>query len=310
METNLISENITPAEIFKKNGLKPLVARIREEVAIFKSQDLDMNKKKDRDMVRSFANKIAKSKAFIDKCRVSFVKKRKDQLKIIDKEGKEFRDTLDDIKKDARKPLTAFEEAEKSRLEKEQLLKVFNEAFDEALVENNLFDREKLIAEREAEYARIEEEKREEREAIGEARRLKEEQEARDKEIRKEAAEAAEREKAEAIEHAKRIEMEKKEAIEFEKQKAYLAAKQAEIDKHAAIEEVKRKLAMESEAKKEEEIKQAAIVAKKAADKKHIRTVNNTVLKTLVKIGVDRELSIKIIKAISAKEIKHLSINY
>jgi len=332
METGLIRTNITPAKIFVPAGLDPLIDGVRQKVTEFQAKNFTTEKKTDRDKIKSFAARVAKTKTFIDNARVEFVRDKKAGLKIIDQEGKRFRDTLDEIRDEVRLPVTKWEEAEKIRVEKERQLEIFNIDYEEALDMNDLFNREKILAAKEAEFARVEEEKRQKEEVA----KQEKEQHERENRIKKEAAENATRaaEKLSADKAAKALKKEqdakesieklKKERIEAEEREKnraeeaernrIKAEKQAERDKQAALKKAKDDFEKKAKAEKEEgEKKSAKIKAdaeKKAANRKHQAAVNNVILDCFIKLDIPEKAGRKIIGAIVKGEIAGLSINY
>ena len=162
MITDLVSKNITPVQLFSENGLDPVLDKIRQEIDLFVP---NIETKKGRKEIGSFAYKIAQSKTFIDKAGKELNADIKAKAKLIDAERKRSRDTLDDWKNEVRQPLTDFEEAEEKRIEAERLLEISNMDHEEALGMNDFFNREKALAVKEAEIARQEEEKRQKEEA-------------------------------------------------------------------------------------------------------------------------------------------------
>jgi len=332
MQTDLITISKTPAEIFVPQGLNSLIEGVRDKVREFQALNLTTERKKDRDKIKSFAMKITKTKTFIDKARLAFVKDRKALLKVIDSEGKNFRDTLDEIKNEVRLPLTAWEDEEKIRVEKELELELFNIDHADALGMDDIFNREKAIEAKELAFAKIEEEKREKEEA----ERLEKEQKEREERIKKEAAEeaikatedAAAEKAANALRKEKgargtakkleeeRIEAEKQEQIRIkkEKQDKIEAKEKAEKDKKAAVQKAKVEFAIQAEEeKKEAERKMAKAKAAedaKAANVKHRATVNNKIMESLSKVGVPKMLGKKIIIATVKGQIEGLNIKY
>lgn len=311
MGTGLITSNITPAIIFVPTGLDPLITGVNEKVKKFQEQNLTTEKAKDRDKIRSFAAKISKTKKFIDEARIEFVRDRKASLKLIDQEGKNFRDTLDEIRDKVRQPLTKWEAAEKDRVEKEKKLEIFNTEHQTALAENDIFDREKELTEREAMARKLEDEKREKEEA----ERTKKEQIERDVRLKKEAAEEATKIAAEKITDALRKEKETAEELVQAEKNRIKAQEQAEQDKRIAIQKAKDAFERNARIEKEEiERKSSALkkaVEAKAANKKHQAAINNKALSDLLLISnISKDLGKKIIMAIIKKQIEGISINY
>jgi hypothetical protein len=321
MTTELVPKQITPSEIFVPNGLDVILTGVQKKVAEFNSQELDTENKKDRDKIRSFASNVAKSKTFIDKARIVFVKEKKEALKIIDTEAKRFRDTMDEIKTTVRKPLTDWEDAEKERIEAAKILEQFNVDHEEALGMHDLFKREEAMKKQQAEM----EAKQAELARIAEEQRLEKERLEREEQIKKEAAEQAkleaenarleaerklEEEKNRRIREAEQAEKKRLADIQAEKDRAEEAKKQAEKEKQAAIDKLKREQAEKEQAEYEERMRIEAAEAKKAANKKHMKSVNNKIVKFLSRWDICEEASKEIVTAIVKNEIPELTVNY
>jgi len=298
--TDLIPINTNPIVLFQENGLDPILNEIKRRVDNFES---DATTSKGRKEIASFAYKIAQSKTFIDNAGKELVAKQKHQLKIIDIERKRSRDFLDEQKDLVRLPLTEFEEAEK---EKERI-KQYNEDWKTALIEDNIFNREREIARKEAEAARIAEEQQREKERQEYEQKLKDEATAQVKREAKEAVERAEHEKIAAIERAK-IEKEialkeREEAIEI-----------AEKEKIEAIELEKRKAKQEAERIERERIREQERIKledeQRAADTTHRITIKKAALADLELQGFDTDIAKQFINAVSNGKVSYISINY
>lgn len=72
----------------------------------------DVTTDKGRKEIASQAHKVAQSKVAIDKVGAALVKPLKEQAKVIDDQRKRYKDTLDELKEEVRKPLTDYELAE------------------------------------------------------------------------------------------------------------------------------------------------------------------------------------------------------
>ena len=95
------------------NGLDPYLAKVRDEIDAFIP---DLTTRKGREEIASIAHKVAKSKTYLDKVGKELVDRLKEQPKLVDAERKRMRDTLDAWKDEVRKPLTDWEDAEKTRV--------------------------------------------------------------------------------------------------------------------------------------------------------------------------------------------------
>lgn len=305
-------------EVFTGEKLDDYLKAIQEDAQNFVA---DIRTANSRKQIASKAYSISKEKVRIDDVGKVLVAKWKENAKLVDKSRKKSRDFLDNLSKEIREPLTDWEKIEKKRVEAEELAKVIKLAYEEALSENDLFDRMKEVERKEAEQAAIEDE-RIEKERLEQEEKDHLEYEAK---VEREAKEKAEQEKqdvidnaSKAVETAKRAKIEaqtrakltiqkakrdKKEAeerAEREKAEAVEAAKQAEIDRQAEEKRV-------AEAKAEAEKKAAE---KKAANVAHQRKVNRETLDCFVENGIKESLGKDIIKMIVEHKIKNIVMNY
>ena len=97
-----------------EKGLDPILQGVRTLIDEFQP---DVTTKKGRDAIASIAHSVAKSKTYLDGIGKELVDKLKEQPKLVDAERKRIRDTLDAWKDEVRKPLTDWENAEKSRVD-------------------------------------------------------------------------------------------------------------------------------------------------------------------------------------------------
>jgi hypothetical protein len=106
-----ISEANAPA-IYVKDGLKPFLQAVQEEVS---SQVPDLSTAKGRDRIASLAAKVSKSKVAVEKPGREYLKRLKEQPKVVEAELKAFVDAMDALRDETRKPLTEWEAAETAR---------------------------------------------------------------------------------------------------------------------------------------------------------------------------------------------------
>ena len=199
---------------------------------------------------------------------------------------------------------TRFEEFEdRIKLAKFETLETLRIAFDNKL---------KLEAqEREVNDLRIAEQHRLQRERDAQIAR-----EAAEKATREAAekarleAERVEREKLEAEQRETQLKAEKEAAIlreEALKQKAIDDAKQAEINKQKAVEAERKRIEFERLAKEELERKEKEAREK---DQDHKRSINQSIIMELSKLGIDEEKSKELILAIYRNQIPNIKIAY
>lgn len=308
----VVIEQATALDLFtapeKVNQMLEHIKSLAEEER--KELDSDFSVAKNRKAFASLAYKVAQTKTYIDKEGKAVVDKLKELPKKVDASRKIFRDELDALSTDIRKPLTEWEAQEKAREEAEALKKQIEVDHEEALQMNELFDLRKAEEERKriareeemkrqaAEQARLEAERKAQQEIEAAARRERE---------AKEAAERAEREKQEAIQRAEQAAKEAKEKAERD---AKEAQDRAEREKQLAIDAVRKKAQEAEQARLAEEERKRQEEAKRQADKEHRRKYNQETLQALVSNGFDEKLATEFIKLVASKQIPHMTMNY
>ena len=108
-----VIETMTGVELFKPGTIDPILDRIKAEVRAYVA---DISTEQGRKALTSLCFKVAKSRTFIESLRVELVSGEKKRLKVIDAEGSRIWDELEMLQKEARKPLTDWENAEKVRV--------------------------------------------------------------------------------------------------------------------------------------------------------------------------------------------------
>lgn len=107
-----ISEDNAPL-IYVTDGLKPFIERVRSEVT---GEVPDLSTKKGRDRIASLAAKVSKSKVAVEKPGRDYLKRLKDQPRIVEAELREFVNSMDALRDEVRKPLTDWEDKEAARV--------------------------------------------------------------------------------------------------------------------------------------------------------------------------------------------------
>lgn len=308
----VVIEQATALDLFtapeKVNQMLEHIKSLAEEER--KELDSDFSVAKNRKAVASLAYKVAQTKTYIDKEGKAVVDKLKELPKKVDANRKIFRDELDALSTDIRKPLTEWEVQEKAREEAEALKKQIEVDHEEALQMNELFDLRKAEEERQR-IAREEEMKRQvaEQARIEAERKVQQEIEAAAKREReaKLAAERAEREKQEAIQRA---ELEAKEAKEKAERDAKEALERAEREKQLAIEAERKKAQEAEQARLAEEERKRQEEAKRQADKEHQKAINNQAMQDLIDAGIPEEHAKNCIIAIAKNLVSNVKIHY
>lgn len=297
----VVIEQATALDLFtapeKVNQMLEHIKSLAEEER--KELDSDFSVAKNRKAFASLAYKVAQTKTYIDKEGKAVVDKLKELPKKVDASRKMFRDELDALSTDIRKPLTEWEAQEKAREEAEALKKQIEVDHEEALQMNELFDLRKAEEERKR-IAREEEMKRQ----AAEQARLEAERKAQQE------IEAAARREREAKEDAERAEREKQEAIQRAEQAAKEAKERAEREKLLAVEAERKKAQEAEQARLAEEERKRQEEAKRQADKEHRRKYNQETLQALVSNGFDEKLATEFIKLVASNKIPHMTMNY
>ncbi|NBN86787.1 cell envelope biogenesis protein TolA [Proteus sp. G2300] len=308
----VVIEQATALDLFtapeKVNQMLEHIKSLAEEER--KELDSDFSVAKNRKAFASLAYKVAQTKTYIDKEGKAVVDKLKELPKKVDASRKIFRDELDALSTDIRKPLTEWEAQEKAREEAEALKKQIEVDHEEALQMNELLDLRKAEEERQR-IAREEEMKRQaaEQARLEAERKAQQEIEAASKRAReaKEAAERAEREKQEAIQRAEQAAKEAKEKAERD---AKEAQERAEREKQLAIEAERKKAQEAEQVRLAEEERKHQEEAKRQANKEHRRKYNQETLQALVSNGFDEKLATEFIKLVASNKIPHMTMNY
>ncbi|WP_235896989.1 cell envelope biogenesis protein TolA [Yersinia vastinensis] len=281
----------------------------------------DLKTTKGRGVYITMADQVRKSKAAFEVRAKELVAELKARPALIDANRKKFRDEMDKIAVDIRKPVTEYE-AEQERLKQEaeakkkaeELAAEIEVAHEMALLMNDAFDRdakekaeeverlrkahEEFIAQQAAEKAKREAEEKAKRD-IESA-----EQRERDAKLAQERAEQAVKDAAakaerDAKELAERVEREKQEAIAAEQRKA-----QEEADR------IKREAQQKEDARLAEEKRVADEAAKRSADVEHRRTINRQAVADLIANGLPEDCAQKCVAAIAKNLISSVRITY
>ena len=308
----VVIEQATALDLFtapeKVNQMLAHIKTLAEEER--KKLDSDLSVDKNRKAFTSLAYKVTQTKTAIDKAGKLVVDDLKELPKKVDAARKLFRDELDLLSDDIRKPVKEYELEEKAREEAEALKKQIELDHEEALQMNELFDLRKAEEERQriareeemkrqaAEQARLEAERKAQKEIEAAAQRERE---------AKEAAERAEREKQEAIQRA---EQEAKEAKEKAERDAKEAQERAEREKQAAIEAERKKQADIEAARLAEEERKRQEDVKRQANKKHQKEINNQAMQDLIDAGIPEECAKSCIIAIAKNLVSNVKIHY
>jgi len=114
-ELQIFNQNNIVAAFENKGGLDDLFSRMEKEA---KSLVPDLTTDKGRKAIAAQAHKVSKAKVLVDDHGKDLVSAEKARLKLIDDDRKSWRDRCDALRDEIRAPLTAWEDAEKERVEK------------------------------------------------------------------------------------------------------------------------------------------------------------------------------------------------
>jgi len=107
-----ISDDLAPT-LYVENGLDQFLAQIQKQV----NEVPDLTTKKGRDRIASLAAQVSRSKTAVEKPGREFLKRLKEQPKVVEAELRRFVTECDRIRDETRRPLTEWEEAENARTE-------------------------------------------------------------------------------------------------------------------------------------------------------------------------------------------------
>lgn len=305
----IVLEKLNTLDLFTGEAMDPLIAQIK---AFVEKHIPDVSTARGRGDIASLARKVATSKVMLDDLGKDLVSDWKEKAKKVDIVRKKMRDELDALRDYARQPLTGWEQAEEAKLRQQALDRELDQAWDAAHAEHALRERERLVHEKEAEFARQEEERR----IAMEAECLKAEREEREGRIAREAEERAKRAAAEAAERAKReadeaVAREKARAERAEREKAE-AAVRAKAEQEAAVLRAEQRAREEAERKERERLatEQAERVRqeKLAANRKHQDRFDRDAIDSADTHGLPNPAAW--IAAIKLGKIDHVKINY
>lgn len=313
----------------ESDQLEEIIKQVEMEVATFEH---DLSNDARRKKTASLANKVARTKTYLDGLGKDLVSDWKSKAKVVDANRKQMRDRLDELKVIARQPLTEWEEEdarikaeEAARIEAERIREEIERDHEMALLMDAEFNRkaeESRKAAEEAERIRKEQEEKErlEREArIAQEAKEKAEREAKEREERlireaKEREEKAERDRLTAIEREKEQERQRIAAEERAKAQAEEAERQRKLAeekaKRDAEEAAERARLAEIQRQKDEEDRQRKEQEAREANKRHIGGIRKAAKESLMALGMEEEQAKAVVMAIHNGQIANVKIHY
>lgn len=305
------SNQVTALDVFKPGAAERLVMDVEAEVS---GLVFDVTTVKGRKEIASMAYKVAQSKTALDALGKELVSEWKAKSALVDADRKMLRDRLDALKEKVRLPLTEWEAAEAARLAQEKLDAEILAAHEQALKDDELFDRIKEVERKEAELKAAEEAKA----AAERAEKERIEKADREKRIADEAAAAAvikeqQRAALEAANQARAVADAKasEERAKREKEEALRLAEERRIKELKDAEERAKRESEQKEANRlREEAEAKAAEDKRAANKAHQKVVNQKALTGLVSAGLTEEQAKSVIIAVVSGNVPHMTVNY
>lgn len=342
MNDLIVLEEINVIAILSgEEDLDELLARIETEA---KSLVPDLETDKGRKAIASNAAKVSSCKSYLDGKGKDYVTELKAKPKIVDGYRKQVRDFLDNLKAEVRKPLTEWENIEKERIENlENAIEIMSfagintlEQWMDITIENmrTILDGVEMTnmdwQEYEARAAEVKEA------AISRIIKAIEKQEAYESEqvelekLRRESAkrEQKEREEMAAKEATKKAEKKAEETARLEKEvtekKERKLQKAIQVAERAAARNEKLRIEAKEQAKRDAELAvkreqerieqerktEKEATKKREANKAHRSKINHSAKDALISVGLNEEMAKKVINAIAANEIPHISILY
>ena len=319
----------TTLQIYTEGDVNGLLDDVKRKVMESTPDNPDLSIKKIRDIFRTNAASVARAKTKFDGAGKGLTEDWKAKAKKVDSVRKFFRDSMDYFKAEYRQPLTEWEaEEERKEIEAAKLAEYLAD-WDQAISDHDFFKREKEVQRKEAEFAKIEEERLKQVAADNLAKEQKRLQDEAAENAKLEAEQKAEREKEKILKQKAKAQADRDDAkrkLKEEEQKRKdgtakaerekrEAAERAEKEKAEAIAETERQAEVAANRKEDKRLEIERIerekAEKKAANIKHQKKINNEALADLVQaLGVEDNFGMGIIKVIAKGQISNISINY
>lgn len=325
-----IAPDLAPS-IYVENGLDKFLEQIREGV----NEVPDLTTAKGRARIASLAAQVSRSKTAVEKPGRDYLKRLKEQPKVVEAELRRFVTECDQLRDEVRRPLTEWEDAEKARTEALQQrlvdLRALADVIDTAGnylpstdIQYRILEAKSVVLddswqERAAEAGVAKDSTIQQLEASLAVAQKREHEAAELERLRKEAEEKARLEREEAIrreaaEQAKR-DAEAKAQAEIDaaarrEAEARAAAEKAEQEKNDAIAAERRRQEEAETARLAEQKRIADEEARRAADKEHRRTINRQAIADLIESGLSQEMAEKALIAIASGKVSAVSIKY
>ena len=119
----VLNEKTKIALLTDEKAFEDLLDKIRTEV---RAHVPDLTTDKGRKAIASLAHKVTKTKTALDEAGKSLTEDLRKQVKTVDDSRRKIRENLDELRDEARKPLTDWEEAEEARAPTERFIDRFS----------------------------------------------------------------------------------------------------------------------------------------------------------------------------------------
>lgn len=316
----VVTEDLAPT-LYVENGLEKFLQQIRESV----NEVPDLSTKKGRDRIASLAAQVSRSKTAVEKPGRDYLKRLKEQPKVVEAELRRFVTECDKVRDETRRPLTEWEAAEDARKDALQLrlvnLRALADVIDgvgnylpSAEIQSRLDEAKAVVLddswqERAAEAGVAKDGAVQQLETALATAKKREDEAAELERLRKAQEEEAQRQRDEKM---------KREAAEEATRQAELKAQQereaseqrAEQEKLRAVEEERQRSALAEQNRLAEEKRIADEAKARAADKDHRRVINAQAVTDLIAAGIPEEQARACITAIVLGKVQGVAITY
>ncbi|EPL5251101.1 hypothetical protein LM902_002233 [Klebsiella oxytoca] len=315
-----IAPDMAPA-IYVENGLDSFLEKIRAGV----NEVPDLSTAKGRARIASLAAQVSRSKTAVEKPGRDYLKRLKEQPKVVEAELRRFVTECDQLRDEVRRPLTEWEDAEKARTEALQQrlvdLRVLADVIDAAgnyLPSTDIHERiqeaksvvlDDSWQERATEAGVAKDSTIQQLEASLVIAQKREHEAAELDRLRKEAEEKARLEREENI-RREAAEQAKRDAEAKAEREAKAAAEKAEQEKNAAIAAERRRQEEAESARLAEQKRIAEEEARRAADKEHRRAINAAAVQALIDQGIPEDWAKACVVAIARGKVPATTIKY
>lgn len=330
---SFIAEQQTPlAVLTSANEAEALFARIRAEIDAFVP---DLSTVTSRAAIKSLAFKVTKTRTAVEAARKDKTEAWRKQTDAVNASGRVIKARLEQMEEEARKPLTEWEEVEKSRVEKvanwfdaaERAAVILNDASEAVGERLATFEGMTLDADTFGDSLERAEEVRQQtvevlRAAVArliqaeadraELDRLRTEAAAREEQDRlaKEAAKAKEKEAADALAAKAREDEIARKAAEDATADAARLAQKALDDQAAAHQAELDRLQKVADDKAAAAKAEADLAAQREKNRTHVSKIMAAAKLAIMGLGVTEDLAREVVKAIKAGSVPNVTIQF